>query len=432
MSPNKPNKKISLDQLTKEAVTAKVPEKNWDKIEASLFDRIDSAEASKSEEPALAEVVAFPHPFPPGFRTARSRQVGMVVASMAVAASVAFFALKNPLSNAPERPVAVTHPLAGSLIRAALASNVLVNGRNAPVGQSIFAEDDIVIDERAEFERPGAVSWIVERDRGANSLGTSAPAAHVKVARADGSLVLALSEGAVEAEVVPVHAPESFAVEIAYEGHLSRVSVHGTHLRVVRRASRVIVDLTHGVVSIDVPELGPNGSGEHITAPSHIEYDARDPRGTTVITHPEAALQPAPHAAQAAAPASPVAAKAATPPSEVSAVGVPNLTAAPPAAPVPAETPVAPAAAPRSNVSPEQAISEAIQACSASVPGSAGQVKLTIASSLELHVAPNGTVSLAKFDPPLPPDVQTCAARAIYKTRFSKGGILKLPVEITR
>lgn len=348
---------------------------------------------------------------------------------MAVAASVAFFALKNPLSNAPvPSPVAVTHALAGSLTRAALASNVTINGRTAPVGQSIFADDDMVVDERAEFERPGAVSWIVERDRGVSALGTSAPAAHVKVVRADGSLVLALSEGAIEAEVVPVHAPESFAVEIGYEGHVSRVSVHGTHLRVVRRESKVIVDLTHGVVSIDVPELGPKGSGEHISAPSHIEYDARDPRGTTVVTHPEAALVPANRATQVAAAASPVAVAKSAPlaPEVAPAVEAPVV-----AAPV-APSPVAAAVAPASNVSPEQAITDAIQACSASVPGSAGQVKLSIASSLELHVAPNGTVSLAKFDPPLPPDVQTCAARAIYKTRFSKSGIMKLPVEITR
>lgn len=67
MSPKNPTKQVTLEQLTKEAASAKIPDKNWDAMEASLFDRIDSAETAKAEQPALAEVVAFPHPFPPGF-----------------------------------------------------------------------------------------------------------------------------------------------------------------------------------------------------------------------------------------------------------------------------------------------------------------------------------------------------------------------------
>ena len=441
MSPNNKDKKMSLEQLTKEAASARAPSVDWAKMEASIFDRIDSKELP-SEDSAVAEVVQFPHPFPPGLRTQRGRTIGMMVASMAVAAGVAFFSLRTSETIVPNSStVAATRPLAGSFTKAALASTVSINGSLAPVGQSIYAEDDIVVSERAEFERAGAVSWFVERDRGANSLGTSAPAAHVKVARADSSLVLALSEGAIEAEVVPVHAPESFAVEIGYEGHLSRVSVHGTHLRVVRRASRVIVDLTHGVVSIDVPELGANGSGEHISAPSHIEYDARDPRGTTVVTHPEAMrIEQTPPSIASAAPNSPAPSPAvvAAAPQKTAAVETtqeePRGSSPSPAPEVKAPVVNAPAAAPapQPNLSPEQAIAQAIQTCSKSVPSSAGQVKLTISSSLELHVAPNGTVSLAKFDPPLPPDVQSCAARAIYKTRFSKGGIFNLPVEVNR
>lgn len=442
MSPDNRNKKMSLEQLTKEAASERVPSIDWDKMESAIFDRIDSKSVQR-EEPALAEVVQFPHPFPPGLRTQRGRTFGLVVASMAVAASVALFSFRTHETPVASSHVAPNRPLAGSLTKAALASTVTINGSLAPVGESIYAEDDIVVSERAEFDRPGAVSWFVERDRVANALGVSAPAAHVKVTRADSSLVLALSEGAVEAEVVPVHAPESFAVEIGYEGHVSRVSVHGTHLRVVRRASRVIVDLTHGVVSIDVPELGASGAGEHISAPSHIEYDARDPRGTTVVTHPEATrIEQTTPAASAGSPSpnvrpatlAPVAAAPQKSPATETAPSDPKSTtpAAPPAVEPNAQKVNPPAAAPQAIVSPEQAIAQAIQTCSASVPSSAGQVKISISSSLELHVAPNGTVSLAKFDPPLPPDVQACAARAIYKTRFTKGGIFNLPVEVNR
>ena len=71
---------------------------------------------------------------------------------------------------------------------------------------------------QATVDRPGKLTLVLER-------GTRATITH-----SQGALVLALDEGAVEAQVVPVPSGEAFAVDVGS----SRVAVHGTHLRVAR------------------------------------------------------------------------------------------------------------------------------------------------------------------------------------------------------
>src|SRR5207237_528524 len=112
-----------------------------------------------------------------------------------------------------------------------------------------------------------------------------------RVKSAGESLVLGLEEGAIEAQVTPVPTGEAFAVDIAAGSSLVRVAVHGTHLRVARNGSHVVVDLTEGVVSIGAPPRTGSTYGTLVTAPSHVEFDAADLDHTLRIEHAPAAVR---------------------------------------------------------------------------------------------------------------------------------------------
>jgi hypothetical protein len=72
-----------------------------------------------------------------------------------------------------------------------------------------------------------------------------------------------------------------------------------------------------------------------------------------------------------------------------------------------------------------------VRACAAPRP-LASNVRVTVTSTLELKVSQDGVVESARFEPPLAPEVQACAAETIYKTRFEQGGTVTIPFEMQR
>ena len=54
-------------------------------------------------------------------------------------------------------------------------------------------------------------------------------------------------------------------------------------------------------------------------------------------------------------------------------------------------------------------------------------------SSLTLKIAAGGSVETARFDPPLLPEIQTCAAAAIYKAQIedAAGASVTIPIDFT-
>ena len=60
-------------------------------------------------------------------------------------------------------------------------------------------------------------------------------------------------------------------------------------------------------------------------------------------------------------------------------------------------------------------------------------VRVTVSSSLKLKIAGGGDVETAQFDPPLLPEIQTCAATAIYKAKLedSAGGTVTIPIDFS-
>jgi hypothetical protein len=59
-------------------------------------------------------------------------------------------------------------------------------------------------------------------------------------------------------------------------------------------------------------------------------------------------------------------------------------------------------------------------------------VRVTVTSSLTLEVGAKGAIESARFAPPLMPEIQTCAAAAIYAIPFEgESGTVVVPIEFS-
>ena len=372
---------------------------DWQAVDTKLFARIE-----REQRQERARFIASP---------------GRRWAGLGVAAAAALFVavLAGRGREAPSGALAVAdaRESAGEVMRVEGDGIVLIDGKPATKGAGLHVGD--VIDARAgrmTIDRPGKVTYVVEP-------GTMALVTHVH-----GGMVLALERGTVEAQVVPVASGEAFAVDVG----TSRVAVHGTHLRVERAGERVIVDLNEGVVTVgEAPRVG-SLLGALVTAPAHAEFSAHDALDTLTVTH------------------------------AVSAVRSPMVLEGPPRARADAVTPIEPASpkvegagglhpqlpgtalAVRPEAHPqnggaqalvpdpnaEATVAAAVRACMAERPRPEN-VTIEVSTSLHLDLNDDGTVHAARFDPPVAPDVNACAAPSIYRTRFQHPGAATIRID---
>lgn len=367
--------------------------------------------AIEAEKPALLDEVERSRTRP------HDRFVRAGVAVLAMAAAVGLYARTG--SDEVLNPVATsdtTNAPASSLRESVGAGEVRIGSIVATPGATVRSGDTIGTERaRAIFERPRKVTWLLEQ-------GTVGDLGRARVKAAGEPLVLGLEEGAIEAQVVPVSTGEAFAVDIESGAHLVRVAVHGTHLRVARVASHVVVDLTEGVVSIGVPPRTGVTYGTLVTAPAHVEFDVTD-LGALRIDHAAASVRPAiPLSGRESAvavvshPEAPaVALESPTP-----TLNLPSKASTPKPALPKVEPPV---------VASRDAVVALIRECATSRSRS-GDVHVTVTSELRLHVSAAGVVEAAQFVPPLLPDIQTCAAEKLYKMRFEEGAVA-IPIEFS-
>jgi ferric-dicitrate binding protein FerR (iron transport regulator) len=390
----------SLDRLVRESRpdlgTREARDVDWAEVDRGLFGRI--AAEQRVERARLT--------------SGRSALWAAVAGGLAVAAAIALVVGTSRQTRSIDPVQASVDEGAGSVTAVEGGGQLLVDGKPAGIGAALHEGN--VIEARgaqATIERLGKLTLIFER-------GSRAKVTHV-----DGALVLALEEGAVEAQVVPVPSGEAFAVDVGR----SRVAVHGTHLRVARVGEHVVVDLSEGVVSLgEAPRIGST-LGALLTAPAHAEFTASEAEGTLALTHDPAVVR-APVSLGPSAqlrPAFPSVAVAPAPKPESGDVR-------PPPVPVvreghPASPPLRTVAAPEAN--PEVVIASAVRACLAERPR-ADNVTVVVSTTVRLGVGQDGTVTTARFDPPVAPDVNACASGAIYKTRFSHGGSVAIPVDL--
>jgi ferric-dicitrate binding protein FerR (iron transport regulator) len=391
----------SLDKLVRESRpdlgTREARDVNWAEVDRGLFGRIATEQRAESAR----------------LTSGRSARWAVAVGGLAMAAAVALVVGTSHQTRSIDAVEATGDEGAGSVTAVEGTGQLLIDGKAVGVGAALHAGD--VIEARgaqATIERQGKLTLIFER-------GSKATVTHV-----DGALVLALEEGAVEAQVVPVPSGEAFAVDVGR----SRVAVHGTHLRVARVGEHVVVDLSEGVVSLgDAPRIGST-LGALLTAPAHAEFTTSDPEATLALSHDPAALRAAvPLGASAQARAGlPSVGIAPSPKAEPGDVRPPIAVAAAHEA-HPATPPQRSVAAAEAN--PETVIASAVRACLAERPR-ADNVTVVVSTTVHLGVGPDGAVTSARFDPPVAPDVNACASGAIYKARFSHAGNVAIPVDL--
>jgi ferric-dicitrate binding protein FerR (iron transport regulator) len=374
---------------------------DWAKVDRRLFEQVDAERKAEVR------------------RLSAGRPAGWSIAlgGLAAAAAVAFVVVKGgPVGSvAPVQGVEESGGVVASLDG---AGSLLVDGKPVNVGASLHLGD--VVEAHgvaATVDRPGKLTLVLER-------GARATVTHV-----EGALVLALDEGAVEAQVVPVPNGEAFAVDVGG----ARVAVHGTHLRVARSAGHVVIDLNEGVVSLgSAPRVGST-LGSLITAPAHAEFADDAAEATLTLTHDPASVRPA-----VTLDAASIAQARAVTPTLLPPAPRPELAEAHErgsvAAPVPPHVGAGPVAVhatpPAPDPNPTATVASAVRSCLAGRPRG-DNVTVVVSTTLRLELAPDGAVQSARFEPPVAPDVNSCAAAAIYRVRFAHGGSEAIPIDLT-
>jgi ferric-dicitrate binding protein FerR (iron transport regulator) len=302
------------------------------------------------------------------------------------------------------------------------AGAVLVNGHAAAAGTALHPGDSIEARAaQATVSRPGKATFVIER-------GSTAVVTHLQ-----GGIVLALSRGAIEAQVVPVATSEAMAIDVGR----SRVAVHGTRFRVARMGEHVTVDLTEGVVTIgQAPRVGSTLGGL-VTAPAHAEFVAADPESTLHVSHDVGSVraatpfETAPQARPPALSISPVV------PSGQSAVRADAGDVAAPGSAGASRSEQRPTANPSgwapgsttADPNAQAAIATAVRSCLGERMH-VDSVTVVVSTTLVLQLHEDGTVSSARFEPPVAPDVNACSAESIYRARFTHGGTVSIPISV--
>jgi hypothetical protein len=391
----------ALDKLVAEARTElgtrEALNVDWEAVDAALFERLDAERRAERAQ----------------FAPQRRRGLTLAAVGLAAAAAIVSVLAGKTRETLDERAVASVES-AGTIVAIEGPGRVLIDGK--PVGGGAVVKLGDVLETgttKVTLERPGKLTLTLE------------PQSRTVVTHVQGPLVLSIERGAIEAQVVSVAAGEAFAVDVEH----SRVAVHGTHLRVAREGGRVVVDLNEGVVSVgEAPRTG-SLIGTLVNAPAHVEFMAADAAGTLTQTHDFAAVRPpAPHvpavASGVVAPPQPEP-PAPRPASVLPGEPRPEVHTAPGAV-ASASKLAAPAPEPR----PEDAIASAVRQCLTERPH-ADNVTIVVSTKLRLELADDGSVRAARFDPPVAPDVNACAAQAIYKQHFGHGGAVAIPVDFT-
>jgi hypothetical protein len=385
---------VKLDDLIRDAKNDK-PEVDWKSVDEKLFARIEQEPRPlKSDEPE------------------QGARVVWIGSAVALAAAAAALVLIHPAATNVDGHAQVPQ-------NAGVVAAGDVQG-HAPGAQLARGDRIDVVDQVAYFEAPGAVRW------------SASQGSLLHVEHAASPLVLSLDKGAAEAQVTPVPNGEAFAIDVtASSGEVVRVAVHGTHLRVARDGDKITVDLTEGVVSIGAPPRRGSTIGQLVTAPAHVELDARDLSSVRVdhaasAVRPAERVTPAPRADQETA--------FVPPPSQVQTLEPFDIVGQQPQH---AQAVKAPPPSTLNNVAPpvylttSDEISAAIAAC-----GKDDVVGSTFSTNLSLQLKDDGTVAMAYFNPPFLPgpheSARDCATNVIYK-RAKLGnatGTVTVPVEI--
>lgn len=394
----------ALRVMVEELKAEPVPELPWEAIEQRLMTRVaESEQGGRRGRTGLSRVDS------PLWRV-----VGLAAAAAAIALGVSSGGRHEQASSPAREP------------RHVEASQVaLAPGEAGARGErDLRALDKGDVIETADapitFARAGLVAW------------TLAPHSTVRVrSMGDASSgvghTVALERGSIRAEVVPREPSEGLVEAFVVEAQRTRVAVHGTAFSVTLEGDRAVVDVEHGAVAV-----GPIGhvgatTGHLLVGPTRASFSLDGARSAKFVPRdptPEPVVAAAPQPAQAPQP-EPVAAAPLPPAAPVHAPQIqpiaPGRAAAPPPAPEPQPEPAVAPAAPAPPLLTVASVRARVDQCFRSTHdvGSSG-VQLSVSSTLRVTLRPDGSVLSARFDPPLKPEMSSCAG-SIMSGRFAEG-----------
>jgi len=357
-------------------------------------------------------------------RSRRSQLAAGVVASLALAAGAAFL-LGRPVSPEVLSQVPTAEPLAFTVVGGPKGGNLRTDSED-PAG-FVVGDTVEVADQPLVFERSGVGKGTPRRAMWALDPAGETAGARIKVAKGGDTLVLTLERGAVEADVTPVRDGEAFAVDVAGPAGTTRVAVHGTHLRVAKQGNKITVDLTEGVIALGAPSEGRT-TGREIVAPAHVELEAgASPSAAVVSNAGVRAAWVLEAVAEGRSPSLPLpgipphasaSPSHAVPPKHVAAQGSAPATPSASAAPI----------VMLSEGAAKTALQVDVKRCAAQVAGKTG-VKISVESTLTVDVRADGSVASTRFDPPLSPPIQECAAQAAFARHIEGPRSFTVPVK---
>jgi hypothetical protein len=369
---------------------------DWSAVDRTLFARVEQERRTRGSRA--------PAPW-----WARTLAVTLTVSATALAV-VVFRGRREPAPGAQAPSGSTENPAEGVSIEGGQARV----GGVASSGERRLRLGDVVETEATSvtLERRGKVSMTLEAH------------SRIRVSKMHETLVVQLERGAVDAHVTPVAHGEAFAVDV----ESSRVAVHGTHLRVQRDDWRVVVDVNEGVIAVgEAPPTGPV-LGAVVVASAHAEFMAFDALGTLHVSREPSALRWATPSAASVVPAA-TGNRAA---GEVHSGVEPASSRAPPSL---SNEPrgeghagASATAASAPGAGPDADIVDVVRRCMAERPRSEN-VTILMKTTLRLTLGDDGWVQSARFDPPVAPDVNACAAQSIYRTHFDHGGNVTLAVD---
>lgn len=213
-------------------------------------------------------------------------------------------------------------------------------------------------------------------------------------------ITVALEQGRIEAEVVPQSQPEVFAVEI----ERTRVAVHGTVFSVERRGDKAEVAVSEGSVRLGTSDQRGNTQGEILRAPARTEVTvlrvaaelpetapSQNARGR-VRVHPK-------------------------PWNRDTGVASAQTAATAPSAPEP-DLPEVPAGTEIEHL--WESINREVSQCFAEQPAGEPNVRVSVNTRISVVLAPDGTVAITNFEPPLSEPIQLCISQQLTTFRAQK------------
>ena len=413
MSATRPTER-ALEQVRRSLEQEPVPELPWDAMEERLLARIDEAEAAspRASRPS------------PEARAWGTRAVFALAAAAAVALGV--WGASRSSGDAPDAPaIRWRAPETIALLPGSSSERDLAALR---VGEGIEAGE--------------APLTLVRRGVVRVSLAPRSRA----VVRASGgageAVVVALEHGELRAEVTPRSSPEGLVETFAVEVGRTRVAAHGTAFRVIRGESDVVVDLEHGAVAVGPVGHGGVTTGRLLVGRARASFSLDG--GSLARTLPIEDAPPAAEPPSTPPPAPPETSTTTNPadrrPPPVAVATNPGVTPAPlrlpgaQAAPlVEAPAPPAPEVAP-SRVLTRALVNQGLERCFDQHYGASDpSVRVSVAGTLILSLAEDGSVTTARFDPPLEPSFQTCVWGAVRPGHFEgANGALSVPFNLAR